>query len=70
MFKSSPAVVPRLANYQYCLGSYQIKIFGGDTWPSLNLKSSTGDFTNQFALGSTRLEEIFPKGTKTNLTFL
>lgn len=44
MPKLSPAVVPRLANYQNHLGNYQIKNYGGETWESLNLKCSTDDF--------------------------
>lgn len=64
MFKLSPTVVPRLGNYQNCLGSYQIKIFESETWESLNLKSSIGDFNEQFSLGSTSLEAVVPEGTK------
>lgn len=70
MFKLSPAVVRRLANYQNHLGSYQIKLFGSETWESLNLKSSSGDFNEQFSLGSPCLESIVPEGTETNLTLL
>lgn len=51
MFKLPPAIVPRLTNYKNHLGLYQIKLFGGETWSFLNLKSSTANFNIQFIFG-------------------